>query len=41
MEQQEDSVILQEMTIKKGIAAIFRYKSRRLATSFAQWKYKA
>ena len=29
------------MTVKKGIAAIFRYKSRRLATSFAQWKYKA
>ena len=29
------------MILKRGVAAIFRYKSRRLATSFSQWKYKA
>ena len=29
------------MAFKKGIAAIFRFKSRKLASSFSQWKYKA
>ena len=30
-----------EMTLRKCIASIFRFKSRKLAASFSQWKFTA
>ena len=30
-----------ELTLRKCIASIFRFKSRKLASAFAQWKYKS